>query len=184
MENYFEILPEHKRSYLYWVFAPVVAHWVSCMTGLFGLIAFPIFVTVSYYLFFRMQSCFTRPKIWFATIPLILVVWLKWGPHVDYSTSSGIVNGVIAYYVCQLVNTFFISSMGDQNAVDSSVGWFLGHLTAMVIWLILYKTFVGVFFTLSGAASGFALWVFYPLISIVANSVSGFLVFRRYSDYF
>jgi hypothetical protein len=183
MENYFEILPEYKRSYLYWVFAPVIAHWASCMTGWFMIIAFPVFVTIGYYLFFRMQANFIRPKIWFATIPFMMTAWVKWGPHIDYSIPGGIVDGVIAYYVCQLINTLFISSMSDENSVDNSIGWFLGQLMALAIWLILYKTFEGVFFSLGASASKFALWIFYPSISLVANSLSGFMVFRRYSDY-
>lgn len=183
MENYFEISSEDKRPYQYWVFAPVVAHWASCMTGLSAIITFPVFVTVSYYLFFRAQSAFTRPKIWLATIPFMMTAWVKWGPHIDYSIPGGIVDGVIAYYACQLINTIFISSMSDENTIDTSIGWFLGHLMALAIWLILYKAFVGVFFSLGASASNFALWIFYPSISLVANSLSGFMVFRRYSDY-
>ncbi|QKZ15356.1 hypothetical protein [Spirosoma sp. KUDC1026] len=113
----------------------------------------------------------------------MMTAWVKWGPHIDYSIPGGIVDGVIAYYVCQLINTIFISSMSDENTIDTSIGWFLGHLTALAIWLILYNTFVGVFFSLGASASNFALWIFYPSISLVANSLSGFMVFRRYSDY-
>ncbi|QHW00725.1 hypothetical protein [Spirosoma endbachense] len=167
------------RLYQRWVLLPVLAHMLSFMAGIVGIVLFPILVTVAQYLVFRSHPAVARPGLWFVTIPVTFFIWMKWGPYLATIKQQTIQNGVVAYYIGQLINTLFIPLIIRKEKPEFLLSWILSNLVAGIVWIILYDfatNWLGVQYSVEGNT---ALFILYPTIALLANSVSGFFLTNR-----
>ena len=180
MRNTFDPYTWHNNLYFRWTALPVLAHLFSWMTGMGGIILFPVLVTIAQYLILKIHPAVVRPGIWFFTLPLTFFIWVKWGPVPGASRSGDVIlNGVNAYYLGQLVNTIFIPLVIRKEKSAFLLNWLLSMVVAWVVWIVLYKLLITVWSgdKLSNAGN-FVLTTFimYPAIALTANAVSGFVL--------
>ncbi|WP_461104080.1 hypothetical protein [Spirosoma koreense] len=168
------------RIYWHWTVLPVLAYLLSWSAGLASLIAFPILVTVAYYLLFRIYPGVSRPGYWFFTLPVTFFIWVKWGPAITYSRPDGILTGVMAYYAGQLINTFLIPLLLERGKPELLLRWVISTSIAAFIWLILLRLIGIVWLMIQLNSSDLAIYFIYPSIALVANGISGFFLTKAY----
>jgi hypothetical protein len=104
---------------------------------------------------------------------------VKWGPYLATVKQQTIQNGVVAYYVGQLINTLFIPLIIRKEKSEFLLNWILSNLVAGIVWIILYDfatNWLGLQYSIEGNT---ALFILYPTIALLANSVSGLFLTNR-----
>lgn len=182
MNDTFTIYTWHENLYLRWTVLPVLAHLFSWMTGIGGLLLFPILLTVAQYLILRRYPATCRAGAWFFTLPLTFFIWIKWGPfNAVNQGGDAIFRGVIAYYVGQFLNTAFIPLVIKKQRPKLLVSWLLSQAVAFTIWVVLYKLLVTTWpnFLDKREFSSSSIWVIWPSIALIANAVSGLIFINK-----
>lgn len=180
MQNTFDPYTWHENLSFRWIVLPVLAHLFSWMTGVGGVLLFPVLLTIAQYLILKIHPAVVKPGIWFITLPLTFFIWVKWGPYISTDkTGDAISNGVNAYYVGQLVNALCIPLIIRKEKLVFLLNWLLSMVVAWVAWILLYKLLVaGQLVDKPGSISSFTLKVYliYPTIALIANAVSSFVL--------
>ncbi|QJD77289.1 hypothetical protein [Spirosoma rhododendri] len=164
MKNFISLSEEQQCIYCAWVFAPIVALALSLAAGLAAILLLPLLLTVGYYVFFRQYSSARHPAWCFLTLPLTVYIWLRWG------LDDSVLPVVLAYYVSQLINSFTIPLIFKEDYTDTYIGWLVAHTAALLVWLVLHAL-------LRPHDNFFA----YTIIELIAQSLSGFFLFGRYT---
>lgn len=177
MKTTFDPYTWHENLYFRWTVLPVLAHLLSWMTGVGGIILFPILLTVAQYLILNVHPAVNKPGAWFFTLPLTFFIWVKWGPYISTNkTGDAVFNGVNAYYVGQLVNALFIPLAIRKEKSAFLLNWLLSHAVAWVSWIVLYKLLITAWPVDKLNSSGLALFIVYPAIALIANAVSSLVL--------
>lgn len=165
--------------YQRWTILPVLAFVLSWGTGLLSLFLFPVLLTATQYLTLKEYPGVVRPSIWFVTSLVTCYVWLKWGPPAGRSGPDGIMQGVIAHYAGQLLNSACIPLIIEYDSINATVRWLISTSIAAAVWLSLYGLLhnikPGDWETIS-TAGNLSILVIYPVISLIANGISGFFL--------
>ncbi|QIP16110.1 hypothetical protein G8759_27480 [Spirosoma aureum] len=101
------------------------------------------------------------------------------GPYLVTVKQQTIHNGVVAYYVGQLINTLFIPLIIRAGKPEFLLKWILSNVVAGIVWIILYDfatNWLGLPYNIEGNT---ALFILYPTIALLANSVSGLFLINR-----
>ena len=179
MKSTLDVYTWHENLYFRWTALPVLAHLLSWMTGMGGIVLFPILITVAQYLILNVHPSVSKPGYWFFTLPLTFFVWMKWGPFPGNQTGDSVLSGVNGYYLGQLLITLFLPLILKKGRASFLLNWLLSMALAWVIWIMLYKlTGIGLSVDRPGDTSSFAVKVYliYPIIALIANAVSGFVL--------
>ncbi|WP_020601764.1 hypothetical protein [Spirosoma spitsbergense] len=180
IKNTFDPYTWHENLSFRWIALPVLAHLFSWMTGVGGILLFPVLITIAQYLILKIHPAVVKPGIWFITLPLTLFIWVKWGPYISTNrTGDAVLNGVNAYYVGQLVNALCIPLIIRKEKPVFLLNWLLSTAIAWVAWIILYKLLVtGQSVDKPGNTSSFTLKVYliYPIIALIANAISSLVL--------
>lgn len=181
MKDTFDPYEWHNSLSFRWIALPVLAHFFSWMTGMGGVILFPILVTVAQYLIFKVHPAVSRPGFWFATLPVTYYVWVKWGPVMTYSQPNGILQGVTAYYAGQLINALFIPLIIKPGRPELLLNWLVCTTITATVWLGLCWLTTGWMGKQLTNASAWSLAQFlvYPTIALIANSVSNLFLLKE-----
>jgi len=164
MKNIISLSEEQQRIYCAWVFGPVVALMLSLPTGYVAILLFPFLLTVGYYVFFNQYSSARHPAWYLLTLPLTVYIWLRWG------LATGNLPLLLAYHVGQLINSFTIPLIFKEDYTDTFIGWLVAHTAALLVWLVLHA--------LLHPHDDFLAYV---VIGLIAQSLSGFFLFGRYT---
>jgi hypothetical protein len=176
MENFISLSNEQQRIYRAWVFTPIVAHILSGLTGFASVLLFPILVTVGYYIFFKQYPSFAHPARWFFTLPLTFYIWVKWGPAITSLDNHNILPGVVTYYIGQFINAFAIPLLSSEDYSDDFIGWLVAQSAALIIWLVAHTLLTNS----TSSYYSYEYFIIYPVIGLIAQSLSGFFLFGRY----
>ncbi|MBN8824947.1 MULTISPECIES: hypothetical protein [unclassified Spirosoma] len=180
MKNTFDIYNWHNSLRLRWMVLPVLAYVASWMVAWGVFLFFPILVTVAQYLIFKIHPAVRRPGVWFLTLPVTFYIWTKWGPAMTYSQPNGIMHGVMAYYIGQIINTLFIPLITTRGRPELLLNWLMGCLAAATIWLVSYKLFIADWQADKlSPTRNLALYGIYPGIALIANGVSSFFFTKQ-----
>ena len=163
------------RTYQCWTFLPTLFFVLSWLTGMLSMAIFPILLTVAQFLALKKHPATIRSSLWFITLPLTYYVWIKWGPPAQLNKPDGIFDGVIAHYAAQLLACYCLLFVMSRDSVSAVFRWFGSTLIAGAIWLTLYKITVHYVGHLP-PAGGFSVFIMYPLVSLIANGISGFFL--------
>jgi|GEM_PF-5929892 len=164
-----------------WIALPILAHILGWMTGWFGLLSFPVLVTIAQYMIMKVHPSVAHPKRWLITLPITILVWVKWGPYTTYTEEYLVMGGVAAYYAGQLVNTVFIPLVSKPEKPEFLIDWLVANSVAAGLWLALYYVVaIGLFAGRFAYASPLAMFIVYPLIALVANWLSSFFITLRF----
>lgn len=159
----------------YWVWGPIAAYYLSWTTGFLSVLLFPILLTIAQFMSFKKNPFISKPRRWFYWLIPALYVWSKFGPIPPHSGSFGVAQGVLNYYMGQSVATAVLMFMTDSRLLHY---WILGNLLAALLWFGCYY----VAFLLDApkwlsANSGFAIYLFFPVISVLSNAVTGYFLY-------
>jgi hypothetical protein len=181
MRNTFNPYHWYESLNFRWITLPVLAHEFSWMTGIGGIILFPILVTVAQYLIFKVHPAVVRPSAWFFTLPITLFVWLKWGPFTSYTQPNGVIYGVMAYYAGQLINALFTPLISKPERSDLLLNWFVCTSITVLTWIGLYWVIAHLTNLASKDVSnyGFSQFILYPAIALFANYISSFFLLKE-----
>ena len=159
----------------YWLWGPVAAYYISWVTDLFGLLLFPVLLTIAQYLSFRKNPFVSKPQLWFYWIIPATYIWLKFGPTTSYSGPFGVGQGILNYYAGQSVATALLMFM---TKIKLTYHWIVGNILAALLWFGCYY----IPFMLDAprwlsANYNFALYLFFPTISLLSNAVTGYFLY-------
>ncbi|GAB4051303.1 hypothetical protein [Spirosoma litoris] len=169
----------HNNLRICWIVLPVLAHILSWLTGMGGIFFFPILVTIAQYLIFKIHPAVARPGFWFLTLPITFYCWMKWGPVITYNKSGGIIQGVTAYYMGQLINAFFIGLIIKPGRSDFLINWIWCTALSGIGWITLYWLTTDWIGSPSNEAKSSSLFIVYPTIALLANSASSFFLLKE-----
>ncbi|GAB4020001.1 hypothetical protein GCM10028808_59690 [Spirosoma migulaei] len=179
MRNTFDPYTWYNNLYFRWTALPVLAHMFSWMTGIGGVLLFPILITVAQYLIFKVHPAVARPGFWFVTLPITFICWVKWGPFITSTQSGGIIQGVTAYYIGQLVIALFIPLIIKPERPEFLLNWIGCTITSGLGWVVLYWFVTGMQGNKVNIPGNVTIFLIYPAIALIANSASGFFLLKE-----
>lgn len=158
----------------YWLWGPIVAYYLSWATGIVGLMVFPVFLTIAQFVSFSKNSFINKPHRWFYWLIPATYIWLKFGPIPPHSGSFGVGQGVLNYYAGQAMATSVLMFMISPKFIYY---WIIGNMLAALLWYGCYSIpfYLDAPAWLSGNF-GPALYLFFPVISLLTNAVTGYFL--------
>ncbi|WP_143092541.1 hypothetical protein [Arsenicibacter rosenii] len=170
--------------YMRWIFLPVIAHWLSWLTGMAGVVLFPVLLTIAQVLILKVYSEAVKPWWWLATLPVTFGCWIYFGPH-RYDSAVDpegyFIRAILIYYIVQCLNSFFLPLVVKENPVPAMIRWFGSVLIAGVCWVIFYYILIRIvpLKTILGYQNWwFGMLLVFPLISLLANALGGLYLIR------
>lgn len=93
-----------------------------------------------------------------------------------YSHPNGILQGITAYYAGQLINALFIPLIIKPGRPELLLNWLVCTAVTAAVWLGLFWLTTGWLGNQYNPASGLLQYVIYPVIALIANSVSSLIL--------
>lgn len=170
--------------YIRWIFLPVIAHWLSWLTGMGGIVLFPFLLTFAQMLILQVYSETVKPVWWLCTLPITLIWWYFSGPARCLTATyveNTFIRSIALYYVVQAINAFFLLLVVRENPWPAINRWFGSVLISGACWFILYFVlvqFVSLDVMLANRNLSIGIFVAFPLISLASNALGGLYLIR------
>ena len=174
MKNQISVFNWRADWFQYWLWGPIVAFYLSWIGVWLSIVLFPILLTVVQYLSFKNNPAVSKPHLWLFWMVPTTYLWIKYGPVASYPDSFGIGRGVVNYYAGQVMAISVLMFMISPKFIYY---WIIGNMLAALLWYGCYLIpfYLNAPIWLSGNF-GPALYLFFPVISLLSNAVTGYFL--------